>query len=60
MTKNLLKSALILLGLALGTCTFANALAFSIRKPEIDPGMAVSALTLLGGSLVVLRARRKK
>jgi hypothetical protein len=28
--------------------------------PEIDPSTGVSALALLGGALLVLRARRKK
>jgi len=28
--------------------------------PEIDPAMAVGALALLSGGLLVLRARRKK
>ena len=27
--------------------------------PEVDPGMAISALTLLGGTLVAFRARRR-
>jgi hypothetical protein len=30
------------------------------HKPEIDPNLAVSALTLLGGTLAVLRIRRKR
>lgn len=28
--------------------------------PEIDAGSAVSALALLGGAVLILRARRKK
>lgn len=61
MTKNLLKSAFILMGSALGTCANANALVFTNPKtPEIDPSIAVSALMLLAGSLAVLHARRKK
>jgi len=60
MTKSLQKYALMVLGLAFSTCTAAHGLAFRNYKPEIDPGLAVSALTLLAGSLVVLRARRKK
>jgi hypothetical protein len=60
MTKSLLKSALLLLGFALGTCVTADALAFVFpKKPEIDPSLAVSAFTLLAGSLAVLRARSK-
>ena len=28
--------------------------------PEVDPGMAISGLSLLGGTLVILRARRRR
>ncbi len=59
MTKNLLKYALITLGFAFGTCTYAHALLFR-HSPEVDPSLAVSALTLLAGSLAVARIRRKK
>jgi Na+/phosphate symporter len=59
MTKTLLKYSLVVLGIALGTCTAAHGIAFS-KKPEIDPSLAVSALTLLAGSLAVLRVRRNK
>lgn len=31
-----------------------------VAAPEIDPTQAVSALMLLGGSVAVLRGRRKK
>jgi hypothetical protein len=31
-----------------------------VRTPEIDPGSAGSALALLSGALLVIRARRKK
>ncbi len=60
MTKNLLKYALVMLGLALGTCDAAHALAFGHKIPEVDPSLAIGALTLLAGSLAVLRVRRKK
>jgi len=30
-----------------------------VNVPEIDPSTGVSALALLGGALLVLRARRK-
>lgn len=58
MKKNLLMNTLVVLGLALGTCASAHAMAF--KGPEVDPGLVISGLTLLGGSLAVLRARRKK
>ncbi|HLK19223.1 MAG TPA: hypothetical protein VKT81_09710 [Bryobacteraceae bacterium] len=48
-----------LLGMALmfvGVASFASATA---TVPEIDPGSAGSALALLSGALLVMRARRK-
>jgi hypothetical protein len=61
MTKSLLKYVLLVSGLALGTCTTAHALVFGgHHAPEVDPSLAISALTLLAGSLAVLRVRRKK
>lgn len=59
MTKNLLKYALVVLALALSTSVAAHGLAFG-RNPEVDPSLAVSGLALLGGTLAVLRVRRKK
>lgn len=59
MTKSILKYALGLLGFLLGTCTAAHGLAFAFR-PEIDPSLTISALTLLAGSLAVLNIRRGK
>ena len=47
-TKNLLKYSLVGLGIVLGTCAVAHGLAFA-KKHEIDPSLAVSALTLLAG-----------
>ncbi len=62
MTEGPLKSALLLLGLVLCTCTAAHGLILFKHgsRPEIDPSLAVSALTLLAGSLAVLSIRRKK
>jgi len=61
MNKNYLKYALVVLGLALGTCASAHGMVFGgSRAPEIDPGLAISAITLLAGSLAVMRARRQK
>ncbi len=38
-----------------------NAFATAIPPvPEIDTGLAVSSIALLGGALLILRARRKK
>jgi hypothetical protein len=62
-TKNLFKYSLVVLGIALGTCTAAHGMVFFLQhphRPEIDPSLAVSALTLLAGSLAVLRIRRNK
>jgi hypothetical protein len=61
MNKNYLKYALVVLGLALGTCASAHGMVFGgPHTPEIDPGLAISAITLLAGSLAVMRARRQK
>ncbi|MGA3081353.1 MAG: hypothetical protein ABSD44_08225 [Terracidiphilus sp.] len=60
MKKNLLKYSLVVLGLALGTIGTAHGLAFGHGSPEVDPSLAISALTLLGGTLAVLRVRRGK
>jgi len=45
--------------LLIGTAGFAFA-GINPIVPEIDPGMAVGALALLSGGLLVLRARHKK
>jgi hypothetical protein len=50
-----------LLGLSLllvGTAGFA--LATAVSAPEIDGSSATSAIALLSGSLLALRARRKR
>jgi hypothetical protein len=61
MTKSPLKYAFLLLGMALCISTAAHGLAFYPHPhPEIDPSLAVSALTLLAGSLAVMNVRRKK
>ena len=38
----------------------SSAFALNVVAPEIDGASAVSALVLLSGGLLVLRARRKK
>jgi hypothetical protein len=58
-TRSLLKYFLLVFGLVFCTCTAAYGLVFrKTPHPEIDPSLAVSALTLLAGSLAVLRSRR--
>jgi hypothetical protein len=59
MSKNLLKYTLLVLGLAFGTCSSAYGMAF-FKTPEVDPTLAISAITLLAGSLAVLRSHRQK
>ena len=60
MTKNLIKYTLVL-GIVFGICAPAHVLAFHGQPtPEIDPSLAISAITLLAGSLVILRIRRNK
>jgi hypothetical protein len=61
MKKNFMKYALVALGFALGSCTAAHGLVFGpTPHPEVDPSLAISAVTLLAGSLAVLRVRRQK
>ncbi|MGB7983892.1 MAG: hypothetical protein WCF54_01905 [Terracidiphilus sp.] len=60
MKKNLLINTLMVLGIALSACASAHGMAFAGKHPEIDPSLAISSLTLLGGSLAILRVRRKK
>ncbi len=57
--KSFMKYALGVLGILLVTCTTAHALMFRYT-PEVDPSLAISALTLLAGSLAVLGIRRGK
>ena len=59
MTKNLLKYSLVMLGLALGTCSAAYGFGRP-SAPEVDPSLAIGGLTLLAGTIAVLRIRRKK
>jgi hypothetical protein len=62
MKKNLLKYAFVVLGLAFCTCTVAHAVVFGghVSTPEVDPSLAIGGLTLLAGTLAVLRTRRGK
>lgn len=64
MVKNFMRSALVVLALTFCTSISAYGLIFrggrTPEAPEIDAGLAVSALTLLAGTLAVLRARRKQ
>jgi hypothetical protein len=61
MKKNLLMNTLVVLGLALGTCASAHGMVFGGNAtPEIDPSLAISGLTLLVGSLAVMRVKRSK
>jgi hypothetical protein len=57
--KSLMKSTLVILGIALCTSTAAYAHG-GTKGPEIDPSLAVSGFTLLAGTLTVLRVQRKK
>lgn len=61
MRMSLLRSVLLIVAVMLGA-TAASALTIfkNFGAPEIDPGMAVGALTLLTGSIAVIRARRQK
>jgi len=52
--SKLLGLSLLLMGAA------SSAFALNVVAPEINGGSAVSAVVLLSGGLLVLRARRKK
>jgi hypothetical protein len=52
--SKLLGLSLLLMGAA------SSAFALNVVAPEIDGGSAVSAVVLLSGGLLVLRARRKR
>lgn len=52
--SKLIGLSLLLMGAA------SSAFAVAVSAPEIDGGSAVSAVVLLSGGLLVLRARRKK
>jgi len=55
MVRKLVGMALLLVGLS----HFANAVA-SVGVPEMDSATGVSALVLLSGALLIIRARRRK
>lgn len=60
--RNLLKYSVVMLALGLSTCTaafgFGRPSAPSV--PEVDPSLAIGGLTLLAGTIAVLRIRHKK
>ena len=60
MKKNLLMNTLVVLGIVLSTSVSAMASSKPGTTPEIDPSLAISGLTLLVGSLAVMRAKRSK
>lgn len=60
MKRNWLKIALILSGFALCVTQTAHAAAVFYPTPEVDPTLAIGALTLVAGTVAVLRARRSK
>jgi LPXTG-motif cell wall-anchored protein len=57
--RNLLKYSLVILGLALCTCSTAYGFG-KPSVPEVDPSLAIGGLTMLAGAIAVLRIRRKK
>ena len=72
---HLLKHSMLALAVALSLTTFAHARDDDRRRhepppppacpdpntaPEVDPSLAIGGLTLLGGTLTVLRARRSR
>lgn len=59
MKKALSLYALIMFGFFVCTCTVAYAASVPVA-PEVDVSLTVGALTLVAGTLAVLRARRKR
>jgi hypothetical protein len=61
--KNVLKFSMLALALAVGSSKIALARPDNgfnpPPAPEVDPGMALSGLALLGGTLTVLLSKRK-
>jgi hypothetical protein len=60
MNKNWLRFAVVLSCFAFGVTTSAHAAALFFPTPEVDPTLAIGALTLVAGTVAVLRARRNK
>ena len=66
--RNLIKLALLTVVVAFGASVAANATPCPSTRPncntspapEVDPSLAGAGIALLGGTLVVLRARRRK
>jgi len=60
MKKNWLRIAVVLSGFAFGVTGVAHAAVLFFPGPEVDPTLAIGALTLVAGTVAVLRARRGK
>jgi hypothetical protein len=60
MNRNWLRIAVILSGFAFGVTASAHAAVLFFPSPEVDPTLAIGALTLVAGTVAVLRARRGK
>ena len=58
--KNLFRPSLALLFLALIVASTHNALASPAGAPEIDPGMGLSGLAVLGTAIAIVRGRRRR
>jgi hypothetical protein len=65
--KNFVKFALLTLVLAFGASTAANAAPCATTNfnckpsaPEVDPSLAAAGISLLAGTLTVVRARSRK
>jgi hypothetical protein len=71
--KSMLKYSMLALVLGVGSTTIAHASPWDPwdpwkptphdpppSAPEVDPGMAISGITLLAGALTVMRSKRRK
>jgi hypothetical protein len=60
MKKNWLRISVILSGFAFGLTGAAHAAVFYPSAPEVDPTLAIGAVTLIAGTVAVFRARSSK
>jgi LPXTG-motif cell wall-anchored protein len=59
----LVSAVLVVLGTSTGLMAMspcATAVKCTWSAPEIDPAIAIAAMTLLGGAALIIRGRRKK
>jgi hypothetical protein len=45
---------------SVASAQFLGSQAIAAQAPEIDPALGMSAFTVLGGAILIIRARRRK